>query len=103
MNYIEVSAFGIRGPANRNSMAPQDLGATQVSTRLVTSQPNEVGADETSYQFLEIPVPCEWSLVRVTVKVPRPPVQPPQRGQRRNEYERKLLVPVAEVCSKAAP
>jgi hypothetical protein len=102
VNHIEVSASGIRGPASRNPLAPQELGATQLY-RFVTSQPNEVGADETAYQLVEIPVPCEWSLVRVAVKVPRPPVQPPQRGQRRNEYERKLLVPVAEVCSKAAP
>jgi hypothetical protein len=101
VNFIIVSAFGIEGPPRQDPKAPQDLAATPIY-RLVTRQPQDVGPDETNNQFVEVPVACRWSLVRVDVKVPRPPVEPPQQGKARVEYEQKLLVPTAEVCSGAA-
>jgi hypothetical protein len=101
VNFIEIHAFGIRGPARQNPGAPQELGGTEIF-RSVTAKPNDIDPDETFYQFIEIPVPCAWSLVRVTVHVPKPPAQLPQRGKPRDEYERKMLVPIADVCAKPA-
>jgi hypothetical protein len=98
VNFIDVSAFGIRGAVHQDPAAPQDLAATPIY-RFVTRQANEAGADETAYQFVEIPVSCAWRLVRVVVRVPKPPAQPPRPGKRRSEYERKLLVPTGEACS----
>lgn len=102
VNFILVSASGIRGTAQQDPKLPQDLAATPIY-RLVTSQAQDVGPDETNNQYVEIPVACDWSLVRVDVKVPRPPAEPPKPGRPRFEYERKLLVPLEEVCSGAGP
>jgi hypothetical protein len=98
VNFILVSGWGIRGPARQDPKQAQDLAATPIY-RLVTRQPHDIGSDETDNQYVEIPVACDWSLVRVDVKVPRPPAEPPKQGKARVEYERKLLVPLEEVCS----
>ena len=96
VNFIDVSAAGIRGALRRDPRAPQEVAATEIY-HVVTTRPIEAGANETTYQFVEIPVPCTWRLVRVTVRVPRPPVsvEHPRIG-----YERKVLVQLSDVCGK---
>ena len=101
VNFIDVAAFGIRGPARRDPGHPQDLAATPFY-RLVTTQAHAIGPEETISQFVEIPVACAWPLIRVSVAVPKPPARPPRPGQARVEYERKLLVPIADVCAGIA-
>src|SRR3954447_3679433 len=93
VNFIEVSAAGIRGPVRRDPAVPENVAAT-IFYRYVTSRPSDIGPDEVHNEFVEIPVPCDWSLIRVDVKVPRPPARAPNGVA----YERKLLVPVADVC-----
>jgi hypothetical protein len=101
VNFILVSAAGISGPARQDPKLPQDLAASPIY-RLVTSRANDIGPDETNTQYVEIPIPCGWSLVRVVVTVPRPPAEPPQPGKARIEYERRTLVPLGEVCGNGA-
>lgn len=98
VNFIEVSAAGIRGPVRPDPKLPENILATQFYRYLI-SRPSEVGPDETHSEFVEIPVPCDWSLVRVDVKVPRPPARRDRFGV---VYERKQLVAVSDVCSPSA-
>ena len=95
VNFIEVTAAGLRGAPRQDPKAPEEVAATPLY-RHVTRRPSDIGPDETFYQFVEIPVACAWRLLRVGVRVPRPPAQP---GKSAVAYERKLLVPLAELCA----
>ena len=101
VNFIEVSAAGIRGPVRPDLAVPENIAATEFY-RHVTSRPSDIGPDETHNEFVEVPVSCDWNLIRVDVRVPRPPARAPKPGQARAVYERKLLVPLAEVCAASA-
>lgn len=101
VNFVEVSASGIRGPARQDPNHPEDLQATEVYRHVIAGA-TDVGPDETVYKVVEVPVACQWSLARISVKVPKPPARPPQPGKPRVEYERKLLVPISDACTKAA-
>jgi hypothetical protein len=96
INHVEVSADALRGTVRRDPRSPQDVGGVEIY-RFIGSRPVEIGADETSHQFVEIPVSCEWKLVRVTAYVPKPGA-----GNARTGYERKLLVSLADICPKPA-
>ena len=67
-----------------------------------TGKPKQIGAGETDYGFVEIPVSCGRALVRVIVKVPQPPFNPDIPAGQRPVYERKILVPVKADCKRLA-
>ena len=98
VNYVEVSAARVSQTARPDPLQPDELAGAGFY-RLLTSRPTDVGPDETHFEFVEIPVRCDWNLVRVTVKVPRPPAQQPGRGKPGFIYERKLLVATSDACA----
>ena len=101
VNYIEVSAAGLRGAVRQDPKLRENIEATPFYHDII-SRPSSVGPDEMHNDFVEIPVSCEWGLVRVDVKVPRPPARPPQPGIARAIYERKLLIPLSQLCAASA-
>jgi hypothetical protein len=101
VNYIEVAALGLSGnPATDLAELP-DLKATEIY-KVRTSRWIGIGPGETEYQYVEVPISCEWSLVRVLVKVPEPPVHIRNGQEKIPVYERKLLVPLETPCRSPA-
>lgn len=97
VNLIEIGALGIRGAPALASNEKPDLRATEIY-KLRTTRTIGVGPGETEFQYVEIPVPCEWSLVRVIVKVPVPPAQERKPQGTIPVYERKMLVSLDTAC-----
>jgi len=98
VNFIEVSASRVSQTARPDPQQPDELAGSGFY-RFRTSRPSEVGPDETHFEFVEIPIRCDWNLVRVTVKVPRPPAREPGHGKQGFVYERKLLVATHDACA----
>jgi hypothetical protein len=101
LNYIELGAAGVRGAPGLEPQYPQDLRATQIYRRQ-TSSWLEIAPGETEYQYAEVPVPCAWKLVRLTVKVPVPRVHKRKSGETIPVNERKTLVSLNEACANVA-
>lgn len=98
VNFLEVTALGLRGTAAQDPRELPDLRATQLY-KVRTSRGIGIGAGETEYQYVEVPVSCDWSLVRFLIKVPMPPARLRHGSEKIPVYERKLLVPLDGVCS----
>jgi hypothetical protein len=98
VNLIEVAALGIRGTPTLDPSERPDLRATEFY-KLRTSRVIGIGSGETEFQYVEIPVQCDWTLVRVIVKVPVPPATGRRPHGTIPVYERKLLVSLDDACT----
>lgn len=98
---IEVA---VQGMADSTAGAPDEFGdlPSQLLFDLRATAGKSVAAGETDPEYFEVVVPCGWNLIRVFTKVAQPPYGEPRPGQKRQVYERKLIVPLDAVCERAA-